>query len=66
MTITLNGDVVPLDGASTVADLIAARYADRRGLAVAVDHTVVPRDSWDSCVLAPGQRVDVVTAVQGG
>lgn len=66
MTITLNGEVVSLDGGVTVADLVAERYADRRGLAVAVDHAVVPRGSWSNCVLAPGQRVDVVTAVQGG
>jgi len=66
MTITLNGEPMPLDGTITVADLITARYADRRGLAVAVDHEVVPRGSWPDRELAPGQRVDVVTAVQGG
>lgn len=66
MTITLNGEVVSLEGKVTVADLITERYADRRGLAVAVDHAVVPRGSWSCCVLAPGQCVDVVTAVQGG
>ena len=66
MTIILNGELIPLDSGVTVADLIAERYADRRGLAVAVDHAVVPRGSWSHCELAPGQRVDVVTAVQGG
>ena len=57
MTITLNGEPVEFTG--TVADLIDQRYADRRGLAVAVDHAVVPRGSWASAVLTPGQRVEV-------
>lgn len=63
-TITLNGE--PVEFAGTVADLIAERYADRPGLAVAVDRTVVPRAAWASWTLGPGQQVDVVTAVQGG
>lgn len=66
MTITLNGERVPLDGILTLADLIEQRYDERRGLAVAVDRTVVPRAGWDTYALAEGQCVDVVTAVQGG
>ena len=66
MTITLNGEQVPLDGTRTLADLITQRYDESRGLAVAVDEAVVPRGSWASCPLAPGQRIEVVTAVQGG
>lgn len=37
-----------------------------RGIAVAVDHAVVPRAEWSERVLAPGQRVEIVGAVQGG
>ena len=66
MTITLNGEQVPLDGPLTLADLITQRYGEPRGLAVAVDEAVVPRGSWRSYALASGQRVEVVTAVQGG
>ena len=64
MTITLNGE--PVDFTGTVADLVEQRYGDRRGLAVAVEGAVVPRGVWASAVLASGQCVEVVTAVQGG
>jgi len=66
MTIILNGEEVPLDGPLMLADLITQRYGEPRGLAVAVDEAVVPRGSWLTCALVSGQRVEVVTAVQGG
>ena len=37
-----------------------------RGLAVARNGEIVPRAAWDTTVLAPGDRIDVVGAVQGG
>jgi sulfur carrier protein len=39
---------------------------DARGVAVAVDGTVVPRGSWATFVLDEGARVEVLTAMQGG
>jgi sulfur carrier protein len=65
-TITVNGEPVEFSG--SLVDLVAARYGDpdRGGLAIAVDHAVVPRSAWPTCVLAAGARVEIVTAVQGG
>ena len=37
-----------------------------RGLAVARNGEVVPRAAWDTTVLAPDDRIDIVGAVQGG
>ncbi|WP_125773708.1 sulfur carrier protein ThiS [Antribacter gilvus] len=37
-----------------------------QGVAVAVNDAVVPRGAWTSTVLSPGDRVELVTAVQGG
>ena len=39
---------------------------DERGVAVAVDGEVVPRDDWDSFAPAPQARVEVLKAMQGG
>lgn len=36
------------------------------GIALAVDGALVPRADWDSTHLCADQRVEVVTAVQGG
>ncbi|WP_110207724.1 sulfur carrier protein ThiS [Nocardioides daejeonensis] len=62
--ITLNG--VSVEFAGSVADLVTQQHVDPRGLAVAVDGTVVPRADWARSWLAGGQQVEIVTAVQGG
>lgn len=37
-----------------------------RGLAVARNGEIVPRDAWDTTTLAPDDRIEIVGAVQGG
>jgi sulfur carrier protein len=37
-----------------------------RGVAVAVDGEVVPRREWAGMALAEGQRIEILSAVQGG
>jgi len=39
---------------------------ERRGLAVAVNGEVVPRTRWAARILAPGDEIEIVGAVQGG
>jgi sulfur carrier protein len=69
MQITLNGEVRTLapDGAS-VRGLLEqlGLQADARGVAVALDGAVLPRGQWGETVLAEGQRVEILTAAQGG
>ncbi len=61
--ITVNGEARPIAGPTTVADLVDA---DARGVAVAVNGVVVPRGAHATTPLADGDRVEIVTAVQGG
>jgi sulfur carrier protein len=63
--ITVNGEPRELTG--TVDELLDALGVQvRRGVAVAVDATVVPRSAWATTQVADGARVEIVTAVQGG
>ena len=62
--ITLNGE--PVDFAGTLEDLVRQRAGVRDGIAVAVDHAVVPRSGWGACWVGTGERIEIVTAVQGG
>jgi len=68
--ITVNGQPRELpDGtpvAAVVADLAGAAAGDGRGLAVAVNGEVVRRTAWETTRLAAGDRVEVLTASQGG
>ncbi|MFL6117276.1 MAG: sulfur carrier protein ThiS [Catenulispora sp.] len=71
MHLYVNGEAAQTDADSTVADLVAslvgaARDGQRGGIAVAVNEAVVPRAAWDATKLAPGDRVEILTAVQGG
>ena len=68
MRIFLNGEEREVVDGATVADAVDASGApdSRAGVAVAVDGEVVPRGRWDAEPLAPGQRVEVLQAVQGG
>jgi thiazole synthase len=68
MLLELNGEVVELEGASTVAAAVEAAGADPSGsgLAVALDGVVVPRGEWERTALREGQKVEVVAAIQGG
>jgi sulfur carrier protein len=67
-TITLNGRPADVDDGTTLEGLLERLDlpARGRGVAVAVDAEVVPRGQWPHRVVADGEQVEVVTAVQGG
>ncbi len=66
--VTLNGEPRELADATSVAGLIdrLGAPAGGRGVAVAVDGEVVPHGAWADTRIAPGARIEVVVAVQGG
>jgi sulfur carrier protein len=66
MELTVNGEGRTLSGGATVAELVATLAAQIRGVAVAVNGEVVPRTGWPATVLRDGDRVEVLTAAQGG
>ncbi|MBU8808475.1 sulfur carrier protein ThiS [Mycolicibacterium goodii] len=65
ITITVNGESVEVDDSTTIEGLLETRGFPEKGIAVAVDWSVLPRSEWDQ-TLADGARIEVVTAVQGG
>ena len=66
MKVTVNGEAATVDDGVTV-DALAASILDRpKGVAVAVNGEVVPRSEWSSTTLCNDDRVEVVTARQGG
>lgn len=64
--ITVNGEPTEL-AAATVAQLLEVRGVPAgRGIAVAVNGTVVPRGQYDEAKLAPGDRVEIIKVAVGG
>lgn len=67
MTIVLNGEDRAIGVGTTVAQLVRDVTGEgERGIAVAVNDTVVPRGAWASAVLDDGDRVEMLNAVPGG
>ena len=65
MKVTVNDEAVEVDEHTTVAALVENLGFPEKGIAVAVDWSVLPRSEWQTA-LTDGARVEVVTAVQGG
>ena len=68
MTVIVNGQPAQVDPGQTVAGLLATlgHAPGGPGVAVALNGEVVPRSAWDATGLQPGDRVEVLTAAQGG
>jgi sulfur carrier protein len=63
--LTVNGRQRAVPDGCTVALLIEQLRIPARGVAVAVDGSVLPRGQWGT-TLAENATVEVLTAVQGG
>jgi sulfur carrier protein len=66
VTIELNGAPYDVVVGTTLAELMTVLTGSTRGSAAVVDGEVVPRSAWPAFRLRDGQRVELITAVQGG
>lgn len=66
MFVWINGERHQLTHGACVLDALEVLGVPRSGVAVAVDGAVVPRADWLRYALAEDERVEVLTAVQGG
>ncbi|HEY7623276.1 MAG TPA: sulfur carrier protein ThiS [Solirubrobacteraceae bacterium] len=65
--IVVNGELRERDGA-TIVELLADLGVEERarGVAVAVNGEIVPRGHWQDHRVAAGDRVEALSAMQGG
>ena len=63
---TVNGEPFDVAPGTTVRALVDRWCPSPRGVAVAVNGEVVPKSTWDSAVVAPGDAVEIVSAAAGG
>jgi sulfur carrier protein len=66
MTVRLNGEPREVESGVTLDRLVATLTPAASGVAAALNETVVPRGQWSATALSDGDRVEVLTAVQGG
>lgn len=66
MNVNVNGATRQLTAEASVADAVAALTTAPKGVAVALNGEVVPRGEWPATPLSDGDRIEVLTASQGG
>lgn len=68
MKLILNGQPVEEIENMNVRALLGMRGIDteQKGVAVALNGSVVPRSRWDEQELRDGDRIEIITAMQGG
>lgn len=66
MIVSVNGEPREVPPGTTLDHLVATLTTAPSGVAAALNETVVPRGRWSGTALADRDRVEVLTAVQGG
>jgi sulfur carrier protein len=68
MKIKLNGTDKILNDNMALINLIKTELnsAEPKGVAVAVNDTVIPKQKWNETVLKDNDSIEIVRAVQGG
>ncbi|MER5180869.1 sulfur carrier protein ThiS [Streptomyces sp. NPDC002896] len=64
--ISVNGEPREVPAGTPLGTLVATLTTAPSGVAAALNETVVPRAEWLTTALAEGDRIEVLTAVQGG
>lgn len=68
MKIRLNNEIILIDAnqISVQGLLDNHQLTNRKGLAVAVNETVIPRSSWQDHQILENDNILIITATQGG
>lgn len=67
MEIIINGQSREFSGPLSVQQLLSDLFPDQaKGIAVAVNQSVIPKSAWATHPLQPCDHVMLITATQGG
>lgn len=66
MKVIVNGEPRELPDGASVAEVVASVTAAGSGVAAALNDEVVLRSAWEATPLRDADRLEVLTAVQGG
>ncbi|MER5732800.1 sulfur carrier protein ThiS [Streptomyces sp. NPDC002138] len=64
--VSVNGEPREFPAGTTLDAVVATLTVAPKGVAAALNETVVPRGQWAATAVGHGDRVEVLTAVQGG
>ena len=64
--VTLNGEACDVASDATIGQIVDRVVRDRSRIAVERNREIVPRASYDTAPVAPGDEIEVVSLVGGG
>jgi sulfur carrier protein len=67
MQLRINGDEHTFSDQSSLQDILTQlEFADRKGIAVALNNAVVQRTAWENTFLYENDSISIIQATQGG
>lgn len=67
MEVFINNQSVPVSDSATLSDvLLQHNFLDKKGIAVAVNNSVVSKAEWNSYKVDPADKITIIRATQGG
>jgi sulfur carrier protein len=67
MEVLVNNKLYAVQQGTTIAALLQfIQISAQKGIAVAVNNQVIPRNSWDEQSLQPSDSITIIRATQGG
>lgn len=64
--VTVNGEAMHLPTGTSVAGLLERLGLDRRKVAVERNEEIVPRSTYETQAVGPGDRIEIVHFIGGG
>ncbi|MCW4351830.1 sulfur carrier protein ThiS [Hoyosella sp. YIM 151337] len=64
--VQINGEWRSYPDGASLSGLLESLGLPSKGLAIAINGEVVPKDDWPDTAVEPASRIEIVTAVQGG
>ena len=64
--VTINGHSIELKSSITIADYLAQNNYKTDRIAVELNETIIPKDSYASTILKDGDVLEIVSFVGGG
>ncbi|MGE0569200.1 MAG: sulfur carrier protein ThiS [Bacteroidia bacterium] len=66
MTIFLNGETTDIPQNLNLFELIADKKIQTKGIAIAINQSIIPKSEWDKTLLKENDNLLIITATQGG
>lgn len=66
ITVNVNNTVHSFSTPSNLQDLLTQLNISDKGIAVAVNNQIIPKNNWNRHQLAEGENILIIRATQGG